>query len=113
MDDKEKNEFDKWYRELSGRLKLDPNPNHPLHFYDYKSAWRDQAKPDKEGHLPSKYKHDLHPNRFVGTDPDGKKLPRGFYWDTKTKDGIKPEAFKSKFDKQRKELEYRIEKGLF
>ena len=37
----------------------------PKHYYDYMSAWRAGAMPDKSGHWPSKYKHPLHPNRYV------------------------------------------------
>ena len=38
---------------------------HPKHYYDYMSAWRAGEMPDKTGHWLSKYKHPLHPNRFV------------------------------------------------
>ena len=37
----------------------------PLHYYDYMSAWRAGDMPDESGHWQSKYKHPLHPNRFI------------------------------------------------
>ena len=39
--------------------------SNPLHYYDYMGAWRAGEGPDKGGHWPSKYKHSLHPNRFI------------------------------------------------
>ena len=40
-------------------------PDHYLHYYDYKKAWKNNAMPDSTGHWPSEYKHDLHPNRYI------------------------------------------------
>ena len=37
----------------------------PLHYYDYYGAWRAGEAPDKAGHWASKYKHELHPNRYI------------------------------------------------
>ncbi len=41
----------------------------PLHYYDYEAAFKDKARPEKneEGiwKWPSKYKHPLHPDRYV------------------------------------------------
>jgi hypothetical protein len=67
--------FDSWYKKHSKKHGLDPNPDHPLHYYDYRSAHRAGAKADKDGHLPSRYKDDLHPNRYIKQD--------GGYYDTK------------------------------
>ena len=42
--------------------------SNPLHYYDYQSAWREGAMPDETGHWPSKFKHPLHPNRYIQED---------------------------------------------
>ena len=39
--------------------------NNPKHYYDYFRAFKEGATPDKEGHWPSKYKHPMHPNRYI------------------------------------------------
>ena len=53
---------------------------HPKHFYDYEAAYNVGAKPDKDGHWPSKFKHDLHPNRYIiEEDSEG----RQYFLDTK------------------------------
>ena len=42
------------------------NPNHPMHFYDYKAAYKAGVMRNPEtGHMDSKFKHELHPNRYV------------------------------------------------
>ncbi len=101
--------FKSWYAKLAEAQGLDPNPSHPLHFYDYKSAWKAGATPDEAGHLPSKFKHDWHPNRFVPESPKGEALPAGKYWDTKTSSKIVGELDKSKFDKFREDLIFRMQ----
>tara|TARA_R100000656_G_scaffold116198_1_gene88889 strand:+ start:262 stop:573 length:312 start_codon:yes stop_codon:yes gene_type:complete len=40
----------------------------PLHYYDYMSAVEAGERPDEGGHWLSKYKHPLHPNRYVQED---------------------------------------------
>jgi hypothetical protein len=71
MDDwspeKEKKFLD-WYSVVSRQLGLDPNPDDPRHFYDYRRAWEnDAAIPSANTgyHFPSKFKHPNHPNRYV------------------------------------------------
>ena len=54
-------EFEKWYAQRAKRYGLDPNPDSPLHFYDYRSAWKAGVEPDEQGHWPSNI-------------PDGKPL---------------------------------------
>jgi hypothetical protein len=49
------------------------DPDHPEHFYDYKAAYKAGETKDKDGHWPSKFKHDLHPNRYIEQD-DGSFL---------------------------------------
>lgn len=57
--------FLSWYLPHAEQLGLDPNPDSPLHFYDWRSAWKAGAEPDADGHWPSDYKLLGHPNLFV------------------------------------------------
>ena len=57
--------FLEWYSNIAEISNLSPNPNDPRHYYDYKSAYKAGARLDKNKHLPSKFKHDLHPNRYT------------------------------------------------
>ena len=41
------------------------DPEHPHQFYDYRAAYEADEYVDEYGHWPSKYKHDLHPNRYI------------------------------------------------
>ena len=76
---KEEKDFNNWYSNIAEKHGYSASPNDPLHFYDYKAAYREGVRnPDKDGHWPSKYKHDLHPNRFI---PKGGKNEG--WWDTK------------------------------
>jgi hypothetical protein len=66
-------EFKRWYAQWAGKTGLDPNPDAPEHFYDYRAAYRAGAKPSvdpRDGfhHWPSQYKADNHPNRYVMID---------------------------------------------
>jgi hypothetical protein len=47
---------------------LDPDPDGDLHKYDYRGAFKAGFSPDIDGHFPSKFKDDDHPNRFVKLD---------------------------------------------
>lgn len=63
--------FQRWYADWAQKAGLDPNPDNPLHKYDYRAAFRAGAVPridpgDGLYHWPSKFKSDDHPNRFVG-----------------------------------------------
>ncbi len=58
-------EFDKWYADIAKKNNLNPNPDDPLHFYDYRKAFEEGAIPDETGHLPSKYKKLGHPRLIV------------------------------------------------
>ncbi len=64
-------EFRRWYGEWAQKAGLDPDPDNPLHKYDYRAAYRAGAQPEIDPgdglyHWPSEYKSDDHPNRFVG-----------------------------------------------
>lgn len=63
MDEKK---FQEWYRKWATKWKLDPNPDDPRHFYDYRAAFEAGAEPNEEGHWPSEFKREGHPNQFVG-----------------------------------------------
>jgi hypothetical protein len=58
--------FRLWYRQQANEYNLNPDPDAPLQFYDYRRAWLAGAAPDKSGHWPSKFKKSGHPNLFVG-----------------------------------------------
>ncbi|KKK78258.1 hypothetical protein LCGC14_2845370, partial [marine sediment metagenome] len=74
--DKEQTSFDEsafqtWYKRWAQTTGIDPNPDDPRHFYDYRAAYRAEAKPeispdDGKYHWPSQFKSLHHPNRFVG-----------------------------------------------
>ncbi|KKL18043.1 hypothetical protein LCGC14_2479460, partial [marine sediment metagenome] len=57
--------FQNWYQQKAGEQGLNPNPDDPLHFYDYRAAFKAGAKPDKSGHWPSKFKLKGHPREIV------------------------------------------------
>ncbi|MCP4262827.1 MAG: hypothetical protein GY774_35760, partial [Planctomycetes bacterium] len=67
---KNERDFLKWYKNWANISGIDPNPDNPLHKYDYRSAYRAEANPqidpgDGLYHWPSEFKFDDHPNRFV------------------------------------------------
>ena len=62
--------FQSWYRVRATKAGIDPNPDNPLHKYDYRGAYKAGAEPqvapeDGRFHWPSSFKDDDHPNRFV------------------------------------------------
>ena len=60
-----KGSFYEWYSGLVEKLNIDKNPDHYKHYYDYRAAHKAGAKLSKDNHLPSEFKHDLHPNRYI------------------------------------------------
>ena len=68
--------FRAWYADYAKRLRLNPNPDDPRHFYDYRAAYKAGAKPDASGHWPSKFKREGHPRLILnGIDTrTGKKI---------------------------------------
>ena len=58
-------EFLDWYSNVARKSNLNPDPDDPRHYYDYRAAHKAGVKLDDSNHLPSRYKHDLHPNRFI------------------------------------------------
>jgi hypothetical protein len=69
--------FQAWYRRHAERLGLNPDPDDPQHFYDYRAAFRAGAEPDAEGHFPSAFKLSGHPNLVVGGVDTRTGLPPG------------------------------------
>ena len=58
--------FQDWYSAHAESLGLDPDPDSPLHMYDYRSAFAAGQGPDIGGHWPSQFKQPGHPNEVVG-----------------------------------------------
>ena len=54
-----------WYSNIAEGSNLSPDPDDPRHYYDYRAAYEAGVGPDKRKHLPSRFKHDLHPNRYI------------------------------------------------
>lgn len=76
--------FQRWYGKWATRTGIDPNPDHPDHKYDYRSAFAARAKPTRDGsnewHWPSQFKAPDHPNRYIdGTDTITGQPMRGDY----------------------------------
>lgn len=69
--------FKKWYGQLSAKLRIAPDPDDPLHYYDYRAFHRDMEAgqvlpPDAPGgHFPSTYKLPGHPRTYL-TDANGR-----------------------------------------
>jgi len=57
--------FRRWYDQVATLRGLSPNPNDPLHFYDYRAAFAAGARPDAYGHMPSQYKTIGHPRLIL------------------------------------------------
>ena len=58
-------EFSDWYADLAKKSDLSLDPDDPRHYYDYRAAYKAGADLDERKHLPSEFKHDLHPDRFI------------------------------------------------
>jgi hypothetical protein len=51
---------------MAKRYDLNPDPDDPSQFYDYRAAHRAGAVPDDSGHWPSQFKREGHPSMVVG-----------------------------------------------
>jgi hypothetical protein len=59
-------EYRQWYAGVANKYRLDPNPDDPRHFYNYRAAYDAGVRgPDASGHWPSKYKLEGHPNLVI------------------------------------------------
>ena len=59
--------FKRDYSSYATKSRLNPNPDDPRHFYDYRSLYKKAGGfyPDEEGHLPSEFKLKGHPRMVV------------------------------------------------
>ena len=63
-------EFLDWYRERAEKSGISLDPDEPEHYYDYRAAYEAGAEPTYNKELkrwkwPSKFKHDLHKDRYI------------------------------------------------
>ena len=76
--------FNDWWSKVLEVHDYAPDPNDVEHFYDYKAAYEAGIEIPEEGeHWPSKFKHDLHPDRYVKGDDLDPPNYNVDYWDTK------------------------------
>ena len=61
----DESEFSEWYSGIAEKSNLSPNPDDPRLYYDYRAAYEAGAELDERRHLPSEFKHDLHPDRYI------------------------------------------------
>jgi len=101
--------FRQWYSTIANQYGLNPDPDDPRQFYDYRAAFKAGALPDASGHWPSDFKKPGHPNMVVGgfhvqtgeRVPNTKRATRdelvklGWDEDTATKLSQTPEPKKS------------------
>lgn len=91
-------DFNQWYAGHASRLGLDPNPDDPRHFYDYRAAYKAGVEPpaQKGGHWPSEYKLEGHPRMVLdGMDTKTGKSVDGFAaWQIQNKSMI-PQQLRS------------------
>jgi len=68
------------YKKYAKEHKLDPNPDDPRHYYDYRGLYNEVGglKSDKMGHLPSKFKKKGHPRMIIDgvNTKTGKKVKK-------------------------------------
>jgi hypothetical protein len=67
LSSEEEKKFREWYSKWAEYLDLDPDPDNPLHYYDYRAAYKAGAAPTEESgwHWPSEFKREGHPNLIV------------------------------------------------
>lgn len=70
-------DFRRWYQNVSAILGIDPNPDSPEHYYDYRRAYQSGFDPlaasNPSRHWPSEYKYSGHPREYL-YDPDTKDI---------------------------------------
>ena len=70
LDQNDEWRFREWYRDWAQRIGINPDPDDPLHYYDYRAAWKAGAAPAwneelKQYKWSSDYKTEGHPNLIV------------------------------------------------
>ncbi|MFH2075566.1 MAG: hypothetical protein ABIJ57_09505 [Pseudomonadota bacterium] len=73
LPENEEKAFQEWYAGHAQRLRLNPDPDDPQQFYDYRAAFKAGEGPGADNHWPSRYKSDDHPNLIV----DGRNTKTG------------------------------------
>tara|TARA_R100001594_G_scaffold11660_2_gene26116 strand:+ start:959 stop:1300 length:342 start_codon:yes stop_codon:yes gene_type:complete len=58
-------DFLEWYADIAKRSGVSSDPSDPRHYYDYKAAYEAGVDLDDAKHMPSEFKHDLHPDRYI------------------------------------------------
>jgi hypothetical protein len=59
-------DFQRWYGDWSKKSGMNPNPDDPQHFYDYRAAFEAGViPPEPGGHWPSQYKKEGHPRMVI------------------------------------------------
>ena len=66
----EDTKFLDWYSKQADKTGINPDPDDPEHYYDYKAAFKAGASPAYDSasggwKWPSKFKDDLHPDRYI------------------------------------------------
>jgi hypothetical protein len=64
-EDIDESNFSDWYSDISERADISSDPDDPRNYYDYRAAYEAGATLGRDKHLPSQFKHDLHPNRYI------------------------------------------------
>ena len=71
--------FDTWYAQVAKKHKLNPDPDHPLHYYDWRGAHQSGATADTKGHWPSEFKKPGHPTYHLKyLSQAGEDMTKGF-----------------------------------
>lgn len=87
----EEQQFLKWYRMVAMMNRLDSNPDHPDHHYDYRGFWKNSSEKDRlsmslfgpNKHFPDTYKTPLHPT-FSNESIYSNTFTPGGHWDGET-----------------------------
>lgn len=91
LTESEEKEFLNWYRTVAIINKLDINPDHPDHHYDYRGFWKNSSDQDKlvmslmggNKHFPDKWKTPLHPT-FSNESIYSNDFTPGGHWEGET-----------------------------
>lgn len=70
--------FKRWYGDISGEMGLSANPDDPLHYYDWRAAWKAGASPGKGRHWPSEFKLEGHPREVINGMNTRLNVPQSF-----------------------------------
>lgn len=75
----EEKAFRSWYKQMSNNKGLDSNPDSKLHYYDYRSYWKDVASKtaEQQDHFPDTYKLPGHPTFSKESKYSNEKTPGG------------------------------------